>query len=169
MRQRRTAWRSSERGAVLVEFAILLPIVLMLTFGMITAGLEFNRKLSISNSAREGSRYGATLPVDNFGDVNAWLDDVAAVTIGSAGGDLADGVAGRRVCVALIGDAGGRRDQLGTAAPVYGAGECYSDGRPADEERVQVLAQRDGEIDAVFFDVQVTLTGEAVSRFEIRQ
>ena len=159
----------TERGAALIEFAVILPLVLMLTFGMVTAGREYNHKLSISNAAREGSRYGATLPVDNFGGINAWLDDVAAVAVGSAGSDLAPGVAGRRVCVALMGDQAGRRDELGVAGPAYGGGECYVDGRPADEPRVQVLLERAGEIDAIAFDMSVTLTGKAVSRYEVRQ
>ena len=43
---------------------------------------------------------------------------------------------------------------------------CYSDGRPHDERRVQILAERDAYLQFVFFDRTVTLDGQSTARFE---
>jgi Flp pilus assembly protein TadG len=49
----------SERGAVAVEFAILLPVFLLLVFGIMDFGHAFYMKQMVSNASREGARYGA--------------------------------------------------------------------------------------------------------------
>ncbi len=41
--------RRRERGASLVEFALILPVFLMLLFGMITAGLALNDKQQMTH------------------------------------------------------------------------------------------------------------------------
>lgn len=46
------------RGAVFVEFAFLLPILLVLTFGLIEFGLFMYNQQVLANAAREGARYG---------------------------------------------------------------------------------------------------------------
>ncbi len=51
--------RSSD-GAVAVEFALILPVLLMLLFGITTAGISFTHAIGLSNAVREGSRFGAT-------------------------------------------------------------------------------------------------------------
>jgi Flp pilus assembly protein TadG len=50
-----------EDGAVAVEFALLVPLVLMLLFGTVTTGLVYSHHLSINNAAREASRFGAVV------------------------------------------------------------------------------------------------------------
>ena len=53
-----TRWNSNEKGAALVEFAIVLPLLLVTIFGVIEWGLYmFNRQV-ITNAAREGARHG---------------------------------------------------------------------------------------------------------------
>jgi len=57
-------------GATLVEFAIILPVFLLLIFGIIEFGLLLYNKGIITHAAREGARVGI---VYNFGtnpDVN---------------------------------------------------------------------------------------------------
>ena len=44
----------------MVEFAIILPILLLLIMGIIEFGLIFNAYLTIQNASREGARYGIT-------------------------------------------------------------------------------------------------------------
>ncbi|WP_338145193.1 TadE family protein [Cryobacterium mannosilyticum] len=56
MRRRSTA---GERGAAAIEFALILPILVILVFGVIEFGLVFNAQISITNAAREGARYMA--------------------------------------------------------------------------------------------------------------
>jgi Flp pilus assembly protein TadG len=46
------------KGAELVEFALILPILLMLVFGVIDFGLATFDKAVITNAAREGARVG---------------------------------------------------------------------------------------------------------------
>jgi Flp pilus assembly protein TadG len=55
---RRTRPILGERGAAMVEFAILLPIVVLLTFGIIEFGIAFNDFISVRNGTREGARLG---------------------------------------------------------------------------------------------------------------
>ena len=75
-----------ERGASLVEFALVLPILAAFLLGTLSAGLAYNRNNSLNNAARESARYAATLPVD--GSMSAWLTSVAAVAESAASGDL---------------------------------------------------------------------------------
>ena len=48
-----------ERGAAAVEFALILPILLLLVLGLVEFGRVFNGQVSLSNAAREGARYMA--------------------------------------------------------------------------------------------------------------
>ncbi|MBC8061262.1 MAG: pilus assembly protein [Clostridiaceae bacterium] len=48
----------NEKGQSLVEFAIILPILLLLLFGIAEFGIMLNSYLTIQNVAREGSRLG---------------------------------------------------------------------------------------------------------------
>jgi Flp pilus assembly protein TadG len=47
---------SSERGAAAVEFAILLPILVMLVMGIIEFGRAYNTQISLTHAARESVR-----------------------------------------------------------------------------------------------------------------
>jgi Flp pilus assembly protein TadG len=48
--------KSSERGAVAVEFALLAPILIMLLLGIMEFGRAYNVQISLTNAAREGAR-----------------------------------------------------------------------------------------------------------------
>lgn len=48
----------NEKGQSLVEFAILLPILLLILMGILEFGIMLNSYLTINNSAREGARLG---------------------------------------------------------------------------------------------------------------
>ena len=47
---------NSDRGAVAVEFALLLPLLVLLIFGMIDFGRAINAQITITQAAREGAR-----------------------------------------------------------------------------------------------------------------
>lgn len=160
----------------MVEFALVLPIFMALVMGIFTGGLLYNQKLTLTNAAREGSRYAATLPVDAMASMNEWLDTVAAVATDAATGELEGGVPGRVVCVAYIHPAGSlahdqttKRIQTGADGAVYSAGpveRCFDDSRPDTERRVQVQVQREGSLDAIIFSADPVLTASSVARFE---
>lgn len=53
-----------ERGQDLVEFALVVPIILLLFLGIIEFGIIVFRYNTVSNAAREGARYGIVHPKD---------------------------------------------------------------------------------------------------------
>lgn len=63
MRTSRTAKRcANERGAAIVEFALIVPVVLLFLFGIITFGLILSFKQGITQAAAEGARAAAVVP-----------------------------------------------------------------------------------------------------------
>jgi Flp pilus assembly protein TadG len=48
--------REDDRGAIVVEFALILPILLILLFGIIEFGRAYNTQISLQGAAREGAR-----------------------------------------------------------------------------------------------------------------
>src|SRR5688500_9489815 len=113
----------TESGAALVEFALVLPVFLMLLLGMMTGGLAYSRKLSVAQAAREGARFGATLPITASTPVSAWLPRVGALTISSSDGELASDKPGRYVCVAHVPATGtaSKWEVTGTATAIQSA------------------------------------------------
>ena len=54
--------RKKTDGAVAVEFALILPVLLMLVFGIVEFGMMFRADLTVSQAARSGARTAAALP-----------------------------------------------------------------------------------------------------------
>jgi Flp pilus assembly protein TadG len=54
--------RHRGRGQSLVEFAIILPVFLMIAFAVVDFGLALDASIDISNAAREGARLGVVQP-----------------------------------------------------------------------------------------------------------
>src|SRR5215469_16309154 len=48
-----------DRGAAVVEFALLLPLLLLLLFGIIDFGRALNAQVTLTQAAREGARLDA--------------------------------------------------------------------------------------------------------------
>ena len=49
----------SERGSAAVEFALVLPIVTMVVFGIIAFGIGFTQKQTLASAVRDGARFGS--------------------------------------------------------------------------------------------------------------
>jgi Flp pilus assembly pilin Flp len=62
------AWSRRQDGAAAVEFALLLPLLVLLLFGFIQFGLAFNARIQATNAAREGARL-AVVGIDDWSDV----------------------------------------------------------------------------------------------------
>jgi Flp pilus assembly protein TadG len=54
--------RRGSRGQAMVEFALVIPLFLLLVSGMVDFGLGLNASITISNAAREGGRLGVITP-----------------------------------------------------------------------------------------------------------
>lgn len=72
-----------ERGAAAVEFALVLPLLLTIVFGIINFGIVFGQTLALSSAAREAARQGA-VPGQTCTEVAA-IGRTSATAIGMAG------------------------------------------------------------------------------------
>ena len=71
-------WRSA-RGAELIEFAIVVPLLLLLLAGIFDFGMMFRTFEAVTNAAREGARVGV-LPGYAAEDIEARIDAYMAVS-----------------------------------------------------------------------------------------
>lgn len=171
----------SHEGANAVELALVLPILLMLIFGAITAGLTLNSKQQLDHAAREGARYGATLPqsaepCDDSSPFRTWYECIRDQTLGAAVGtvSLSDG----GVCVSHILDDGSVTSWLwgniedsggnaGSPAGVNTSAKCFNENPSLSQTRVQVVVESPARLDAVFVRTGIfALRAKSVSLYE---
>jgi Flp pilus assembly protein TadG len=69
--------RRSERGAELVEFAFVLPLLLLVCIGIIDFGFLFRDYEVLTNAAREGARLQSLADDYDVDDVRARVDAYA--------------------------------------------------------------------------------------------
>jgi Flp pilus assembly protein TadG len=88
LRRRLLSRGADDRGAELIEFAMVLPMFLVIFAAMIDFGFLFQRYEAVTNAAREGARVGV-LPSYSTSDVESrvnsylsasGLDSASAVT-----------------------------------------------------------------------------------------
>jgi hypothetical protein len=58
---------NGSKGQELAEFAIVLPLLLLVVFGIMDLGRLFHSVITITNAAREGARYAMIFPDDLTG------------------------------------------------------------------------------------------------------
>jgi Flp pilus assembly protein TadG len=75
----RSARWKSERGAELIEFALIVPILVLLLAGIFDFGMMFRAYEVVTNAAREGARVGV-LPGYGDADVEDRVDAYMAVS-----------------------------------------------------------------------------------------
>jgi Flp pilus assembly protein TadG len=63
-------FRDRERGAAAVEFALILPLLIVLVFGIVQFSIAYNRVQGLHAAAREGARL-ASLPQTTQSDIAA--------------------------------------------------------------------------------------------------
>lgn len=165
---------SGERGAALVELVIILPVFLLLVFGAITGALAYEHKSETVQAVRDGSRFGATTPLEQCDDVSVcggrnWAQLVQYLTSKRSDGALSSS----QICVALVsGTTGtvytrtGGVYTTGTNSTFPTAG-CFADGNADPGMRVHVSAVRGGDrINLVFGSIPVTLSSSATAHYE---
>ena len=59
--------RNGERGQALVEAALVIPVLLLVAFGVVMAGRVSHAKVAVQAIAREASRELATAPSEDVG------------------------------------------------------------------------------------------------------
>lgn len=172
MRRLRARLRDDD-GVVLVEFAMVLPILMMLMLGMFSGGLAWNQNQSMGQGARVAARYASTLPLPATDpEMDAWLDDIADRAVAASDGAMAADVGGRAVCVAYVDPAGAapdhtfsrRIDAAGTRTSATTT--CFDDGQSTTQQRVQVRLERNGTLDVGLFRRTLVLRRSVVYRYE---
>jgi Flp pilus assembly protein TadG len=84
--------RARERGTAAVEFALVLPLVLIIALAMVQVGILVKDELVVEEAARAGARQAAVTPDDNSArqaalDAAVSLDpERAEVTVTRTGG-----------------------------------------------------------------------------------
>ena len=75
--------RPGERGAAAVEFALVVPLLLMLVFGIVDFGYMVNRVSLVNNAARDAAREGslAGTQASIAATATAALDGVPGTTV----------------------------------------------------------------------------------------
>lgn len=68
-KRRRFFWRNSE-AAELVEFALLLPMLLVMIIGILDFATAYNLKQKLANAAREGARLGSSQTTADWSQTN---------------------------------------------------------------------------------------------------
>jgi Flp pilus assembly protein TadG len=59
--------KSGFRGQELVEFAVMLPFLLIILIGVIDLGRVFHASITIANASRAGARYASSFGFDDTG------------------------------------------------------------------------------------------------------
>jgi Flp pilus assembly protein TadG len=156
--------RESERGAALVEFALILPVVVSLLLGLVTGGLAYNKKIAMTDAVRGATRYGTTL-----NDSATWATSVRDRLVQLSATELT----GSDVCVELV-RAGSpntvvRRwyaSAANTSCPsTFGTGPTI----PAVDTGycvVKVWGMKQAKLQTVFFSSDLALKAGSVGAYE---
>jgi hypothetical protein len=182
----RTRDPCGDTGASAVEFALLMPIFIMLTFGTLTGGIAFWHHIELTQGARDAARLGATFPISAVTPPPAgektmteWLDMVADVAANESGwggvAEVAPPNSGGFICVAYVAGEGDvlptERLTIGTSRASDGllpssTDPCFED--DLTDSRVQVLVRRDSELNAVLYSSDLELRTHSSIPYERR-
>lgn len=92
-----------DRGAAALEFALVVPVLLLLIFGIIEFGLAFQAQLALTHGAREGARLAAVGKFD-AAIVLERTQPVTPVAIATTPSPVSSATSGQTVTVTLTHD-----------------------------------------------------------------
>ena len=163
-----------ERGAVAVEFALVVPVLVMLVMGVLTAGMSYSKAVGLSNSVREGSRFAASTSALNASGTLDWATWKSAVFTRTRAVQFDDPARETTICVRLMHnpgtvaavpttdvvttscDAGTAAAGPSPAAPKIGPKQCV----------VLVWATRKYEINVLFATFPNVMLRQSVALYE---
>jgi Flp pilus assembly protein TadG len=109
-RSARAARRRDSTGAAALEFALVVPFLILVLVGMVTTAMTYSDHLSATNAVREGARYGAAADVSSSSWATSVRDRVKQVYFNS-GVTVTDA----QICVRLVqADGTTGREAIGT-------------------------------------------------------
>lgn len=154
--------RAGERGAALVEFALVIPILSMFLFGIVQFGIAYDKQQSVNSAAREGARLAA---LDSSSLVDIATRAVQAYSASaSPGADPVVTVYDAAGTVAGVRSASGAYTPSGTASTDPLRMPC---GRPAASTYARVVVSTPYDITIPFLRVQrVTIDAQGEFRCE---
>jgi hypothetical protein len=188
-------WRCrqhGERGASIVEFAVILPVFMALVLGAFTGAAAYSRKQDLVSASREGARFAATLAVSPVNsscttgstDMDKWLNCVKGAVVQAASGDLNAGGSTRYVCVAYVNNTGTLQSGVSQAddqtsyawwdaadtehGPFVGltTDVCDPTTVSSTDREVQVVVKQSGTLQIALASTSLTLKASSVARFE---
>lgn len=147
--------KTGDDGASAVEMALVLPVLILLVFGIIAFGIVFAQSLALSNAAREGAR-SAVVEQRTCGEILSTVQ-AAANSISMSGDDVA---------VTVTRD-GGSECPSGTTYTSAQASNIPCDGSDAGDE-ITVTADFESSliIPLFVYNPSFDLDGEGVFRCE---
>lgn len=168
----------NQEGANALEFALVLPILIVLIFGGINAAIAWDYRLQLNHTARETSRFAATLP--DAATSATWFDEVFERVMVVGAGRLDPRDPNLVVCISVGDTTVVRQTATGSSAfsndltvarqqfadsgdANTGTAHCEADG--LNGARVQVRIQAATDLNAVIFrisDIDLEAKGFAV-------
>lgn len=158
--------RSGERGAIIVEAAIVFPVLALLLFGMISGGLALDDKQQMTHATREGARYAAVVPRTQTFATGTWASNVRDLIVERSDGALS----AADVCVSLVEGSPGAVVSPATTYSTTGSpcipGQTFPVATGDPGRRIQVTARRSAEIQLLVQTLDITLATSATARSE---
>jgi Flp pilus assembly protein TadG len=141
-----------ERGAALIEMALVAPLLVLLLFGIWSVARAYNVKNTMDHAVREGARFGATVDPWDANSPNAVLaviqSELAASAIPPAWITVG--------CLELV-------EEGNNGCTIDGADQVV--GAPANQVVVNILFD-DYPLNFVFFNLEVDFQSQAMARHE---
>jgi Flp pilus assembly protein TadG len=138
-----------ERGAALIEMALVFPLLILLLIGIWSTARAWNVHNTMDHAVREAARYAAT--------VDPWSGGSAAAVRAIADAELAASAVPtgsvQTLCIEKVADA------------ATGCGGTHSNTTGTDQVVVK-LQYPSFPLDFVFFSVTVDLSSSAAARYE---